>query len=34
VEWRRIARVGTPKVEPTWQPNEIQIEVNNNTAKA
>jgi hypothetical protein len=28
VEWRRIARVGTPKVKATWQPNEIQIEVN------
>ena len=28
VEWRRIARVGTPRVKPTWQPNEIQIEVN------
>jgi hypothetical protein len=24
----RIARVGTPKVKATWQPNEIQIEVN------
>ena len=24
----RIARVGTPKVRATWQPNEIQIEVN------
>jgi hypothetical protein len=28
VEWRRIARVGAPKVKPTWQPNEIQIGVN------
>jgi hypothetical protein len=28
VEWRRIARVGTPKVKATWQPNEIQIGVN------
>jgi hypothetical protein len=27
VEWRRIARVGTPRVTPTWQPNEVQIEV-------
>ena len=24
----RIARVGTPKVKATWQPNETQIEVN------
>jgi hypothetical protein len=24
----RIARVGTPKLKATWQPNEIQIEVN------
>ncbi len=24
----RIARVDTPKVKATWQPNEIQIEVN------
>ena len=24
----RIARVGTPNVKATWQPNEIQIEVN------
>ena len=24
----RIARVGTPKVKATWQPNKIQIEVN------
>ena len=24
----RIARVGTPKVKATWQPNEIRIEVN------
>ena len=24
----RIARVGTPEVKATWQPNEIQIEVN------
>jgi hypothetical protein len=24
----RIARVGTPKVKATWQPKEIQIEVN------
>jgi hypothetical protein len=24
----RITRVGTPKVKATWQPNEIQIEVN------
>ena len=24
----RIARVGTPNVKVTWQPNEIQIEVN------
>jgi hypothetical protein len=24
----RIARVGTPKVKATWQPNGIQIEVN------
>lgn len=28
VEWRRIARVGRPNVKPTWQPDEIQIEVN------
>jgi hypothetical protein len=25
---KEIARVGTPKVKATWQPNEIQIEVN------
>ena len=24
----RIAGVGTPNVKATWQPNEIQIEVN------
>jgi hypothetical protein len=24
----RLAWVGTPKVKATWQPNEIQIEVN------
>ena len=24
----RIARVGTPNVKATWQPNEIQIEAN------
>jgi hypothetical protein len=30
----RIARVGTPKVKATWQPNEIQIEVNTAPRKA
>ena len=30
----RIARVGTPKVTATWQPNEIQIEVNTAPRKA
>jgi hypothetical protein len=30
----RIARVDTPKVKATWQPNEIQIEVNTAPAKA
>ena len=29
----RIARVGTPKVKATWQPNEIQIEVNTASRK-
>ena len=28
VDAERIARVGTPKVKATWQPNEIKIEVN------
>jgi hypothetical protein len=29
----RIARFGTPKVKATWQPNEIQIEVNTASRK-
>jgi hypothetical protein len=30
----RIARVGTPKVKATWQPNKIQIESEYCPAKA